>query len=186
MESLRSSPAVPAAADLRFRGSPPPRLPRFSQFPHLLHFPQNCNAGAANAGAFPEFTSFFRSPSGQDGDLFCFLRSLCVGFLCFTVPFFCAKPSRNMGFCCKGLLLFKALLSGIYPICPGKTVVKNSDAVSCRHFCRLFGEFRLYFVQPAHISRLDFVQFSAFLFLSHRAPEKRFLQISMRFRAAVV
>ena len=80
-------------------------------------------------------------------------------FVPFAPSLSCAKVSRNAQFFCKGLLLFKALHGWDCPICPGKTEAKNSDTVSCRRFCRYSREFRLHFVQSAHIFRLDFVQF---------------------------
>lgn len=56
----------------------------------------------------------------------------------FNNHLFCAKSSRNMDFCCKGQLLFKASRHWNRPICPGKTEGKNSDAVSCRWFLPSF------------------------------------------------
>lgn len=166
------SPCIssPLPRSLRLDGapSPPPRLPRFygctvSLYPPTFpssasaSFEQNRNAGAANAGAFPEYAIFFRSPSRQDGDLFCLLRLRCAGSPGLTTAFSAPNQVGIWIFSVKDYCFSKPLITGIVRFVQAKQRAKTPTRFRAGGSCRHFREFRLTFVQTAHIFRLDFV-----------------------------
>ena len=163
------------APDLRFRGpSPLPRITRVSTDACFPCIPQPSRLPrlpvlsriATPARRMPEHspnTRYFSDPRpSRTGIFFCLLRSRCAEFSC-PAPLISAPNQVVIRvFAVKDYCFSKPLITGIVRFVQAKQRAKTPTRFRAGGSCRHFREFRLTFVQTAHIFRLDFVQFAKY------------------------